>query len=131
MGVGVAENVHETGVSPGGRSGSPQSWPPRRSRSSELEEGPGHGPDPRFLCPTGLADRRRPPGRSGTNCYGKSERGLSKPESAKKPFHQSRAGEIVTATILVTSLVPELLRGHLLAVEGQDVLAKFAWDERE
>jgi hypothetical protein len=32
---------------------------------------------------------------------------------------------------LVTSLVPKLLWGHLLAVEGQDVLAKFAWDERE
>src|SRR6266545_2903574 len=37
--------------SPGG-SGSPYSWPGRRSRSSELEEIPGHGPDPRFLCPT-------------------------------------------------------------------------------
>jgi hypothetical protein len=31
----------------------PSSWPRRRSRSSELEERPGHGPDPRFLCPTG------------------------------------------------------------------------------
>ena len=31
----------------------PPSWPPRRSRSSELEERPGHRPDPRFLCPTG------------------------------------------------------------------------------
>src|SRR4029450_6198428 len=30
----------------------PPSWPPRLSRSSELEERPGHGPDPRFLCPT-------------------------------------------------------------------------------
>jgi hypothetical protein len=30
----------------------PPSWPPRRSRSSELEERPGHGPDPGFLCPT-------------------------------------------------------------------------------
>ena len=29
-----------------------RSWPPRRSRSSELEEKPAHGPDPRFLCPT-------------------------------------------------------------------------------
>jgi hypothetical protein len=42
----------ETGVSPGGRSGSPKSWPPMMgSRSSELEERPGHGPDSRFLCP--------------------------------------------------------------------------------
>ncbi len=31
----------------------PPSWPPRRSRSSELEERPAHGPDRRFLCPTG------------------------------------------------------------------------------
>ena len=31
----------------------PPSWPPRRSRSSELEERPGHGSDPRFMCPTG------------------------------------------------------------------------------
>ena len=28
------------------------SWPPRRSKSSELEERPGHGTDPRFLCPS-------------------------------------------------------------------------------
>jgi hypothetical protein len=41
------DNVHETGVSFRWRSGSPSS-PPRRSRSSELEERPGHG----FLCPT-------------------------------------------------------------------------------
>jgi hypothetical protein len=27
-------------------------WPRRPSRSSELEERPGHAPDPRFLCPT-------------------------------------------------------------------------------
>jgi hypothetical protein len=31
----------------------PPSWPPRRSKSSELEERLAHGPDPRFLCPTG------------------------------------------------------------------------------
>jgi hypothetical protein len=50
------DNVHETGVSLGRRSGPPP-WPPRRSRASELEERPGHGPDPRFLWPT----RRTPP----------------------------------------------------------------------
>jgi CBS domain len=33
----LPDNVQETGVSPGGGSRSP-SWPPRRSRSSELEE---------------------------------------------------------------------------------------------
>jgi len=32
----------------------PAWWPPRRSRSSELEERPGHGPNPRFLCPSAL-----------------------------------------------------------------------------
>jgi len=31
----------------------PPSWPPRLSRSIQLEQRPGHGPDPRFLCPTG------------------------------------------------------------------------------
>ncbi len=31
------------------------SWPPRRNRSSELEEGPDHRPDPRFLCPSAYA----------------------------------------------------------------------------
>jgi hypothetical protein len=36
------DNVEKTGVSFRWRSGSP-SWPPRRSRSSELEERPGHG----------------------------------------------------------------------------------------
>jgi hypothetical protein len=30
----------------------PPSWPRRRNRSSELEERPGHGPNPRFLCPS-------------------------------------------------------------------------------
>jgi hypothetical protein len=30
----------------------PLSWPPRQRRSSELEERPRHGPDPRLLCPT-------------------------------------------------------------------------------
>jgi hypothetical protein len=35
----------------------PPSWPRRRNRSSELEERPGHGPDPRFLCPTGSLAR--------------------------------------------------------------------------
>jgi hypothetical protein len=43
------DNVHETGVSFRWRSGSP-SWPPRRSRSSELEERPGHGPDRGFCA---------------------------------------------------------------------------------
>src|SRR6266508_2078622 len=47
------DNVHETGVSPRRTVWIPPSWPPRWSRSSELEEGPGHGPDPRFLCPSG------------------------------------------------------------------------------
>src|SRR6266545_4562581 len=51
MGFGVADNVHETGVSPLDILDCP-SWSPRRSRSSELGERPGHGPDPRFLCPT-------------------------------------------------------------------------------
>jgi hypothetical protein len=39
----------------------PPSWPRRRSRSSELEERPGHGPDPRFLClhPQGSHPRER------------------------------------------------------------------------
>jgi hypothetical protein len=30
----------------------PLSWPRRRRRSSELEERPSHGPDPRLPCPT-------------------------------------------------------------------------------
>jgi hypothetical protein len=29
----------------------------RQSRSTELEERPGHGPDARFLCPTGIRTR--------------------------------------------------------------------------
>jgi hypothetical protein len=36
-----------------------QSWPRRRSGSSELEERPGHAPDPRFLCPTSVCGRTR------------------------------------------------------------------------
>jgi hypothetical protein len=31
----------------------PAWWPRRRSSSSELEEGPGHRPNSRFLCPSG------------------------------------------------------------------------------
>jgi hypothetical protein len=62
------DNVHETGVSPGGQSRSP-SWPRRRRRSSQLEQRPGHGPDPRFLCPTGSASRlSRRPARAPEGC---------------------------------------------------------------
>jgi hypothetical protein len=46
------DNVHETGVSPRRTVWISPSWPPRWSRSSELGEAPGHGPDPRFLCPS-------------------------------------------------------------------------------
>jgi len=38
----------------------PPSRPRRRSRSIELEERPGHGLDPRFLCPTGSTFTTRP-----------------------------------------------------------------------
>jgi hypothetical protein len=41
------DNVHETGVLPVGQCGF-RSEPPRPSRSSELEERPGHGQDPSF-----------------------------------------------------------------------------------
>jgi hypothetical protein len=44
MGASVARQCSRNGVSPGGQSGS-ASWPRRPSKSSELEEGPGHGPD--------------------------------------------------------------------------------------
>jgi hypothetical protein len=47
-------NVQETGVSPVDGL-NPAWWPRRRSRSSELEEGPGHRPNSRFLCPSGTA----------------------------------------------------------------------------
>jgi len=69
MGAGVADNVLETGVSPGGRL-DPPSWPPRRSRSSELKERPGHGRNPSFLCPTGM---------SGTNGFRPLHRSVSDP----------------------------------------------------
>jgi hypothetical protein len=38
----------------------PLPWPRRRSRSSELEERPGHGLDPRFLCPTRSDQEHQP-----------------------------------------------------------------------
>jgi hypothetical protein len=38
MGAGVAHNVHETGVSLDGQSGSPASWPRRCSRSSDSKK---------------------------------------------------------------------------------------------
>ena len=37
----------------------PPSWPRRRSRSLELEKRPGHGPNPRFLCPSGWTEIRQ------------------------------------------------------------------------
>jgi hypothetical protein len=43
------DNVQETGVSPVDGL-DPPSWPPRRSRSSELEERPAHGPNPSFCA---------------------------------------------------------------------------------
>jgi hypothetical protein len=46
------DNVHETGVWPGGQSGSPI-VAAEAEQVERLAERPGHGPDPRFLCPTG------------------------------------------------------------------------------
>jgi hypothetical protein len=46
------DNVQETGVSPGGQPGSPI-MAADAQQVRQLEERPGHGPDPRFLCPTG------------------------------------------------------------------------------
>jgi hypothetical protein len=37
----------------------PPSWPPRRSRSSELEERPAYGPESGFLCPSRPTDQDR------------------------------------------------------------------------
>jgi hypothetical protein len=56
MGPVSPDNVHETGVSPPLDSLGPPSWPPRRSRSSELEEGPGHGARSEVLV--ALQDKR-------------------------------------------------------------------------
>jgi len=52
------DNVHETGVSPDGWSRSPV-VAAEAQQVSELEERPGHRPDPRFLCPTGSAPIER------------------------------------------------------------------------
>ena len=51
------DNVHETGVSPGWTV-----WVPHRGRRSGTGRAnskirPGHGPDPRFLCPIGCQER--------------------------------------------------------------------------
>jgi transposase-like protein len=48
------DNIEKTGGLVRGDSLDSPSWPPGPSKSSELQERPGHGPDPRFLCPTGL-----------------------------------------------------------------------------
>jgi hypothetical protein len=55
MGAGVAPQCSRNRCLPRAHGLILPSWPPRWSRSSELEEGPGHGPDPRFLCPSGPA----------------------------------------------------------------------------
>jgi hypothetical protein len=52
MGSGVARQCSRNSCLTGWAIWIPNRGPPRPSRSSELEEGPGHGPDPRFLCPT-------------------------------------------------------------------------------
>ena len=49
----------------------PPSWPPRQRRSSELEKRPRHGPDPRFLCPTGFCYE------APRACIGRSDRRLA------------------------------------------------------
>jgi hypothetical protein len=62
MGSGVARQCSRNSCLTGWANLEPQIVaPPRPSRSSELEEGPGHGPDPRFVCPTGWrrTSRRR------------------------------------------------------------------------
>ncbi len=51
MGAGVARTMFTKQVSRPEDSLDPRSWPRRQSRSSELEEKPGHGPDPKFSCP--------------------------------------------------------------------------------
>jgi hypothetical protein len=56
------DNVHQTGVSLRGRLES-RSWAPGPSRSSELEERPGHRPDPRFFA-LQRCERARPPAAS-------------------------------------------------------------------
>jgi hypothetical protein len=52
MGPGVAHNVHETDVSLDVQSGSPI-MAAEVQQVERLEERPGHGSDPRFLCPSG------------------------------------------------------------------------------
>jgi hypothetical protein len=59
MGSGVAQTMLTKQVSLPVDSLDPPSWPPRPSRSSELEERPRHGPDPRFLCPTPMPRSHR------------------------------------------------------------------------
>jgi hypothetical protein len=61
MGSGVAQTMFTKQVSRPVDSPHPSSRPPRRSRSIELEERPGYGPDPRFLCPTGCIYSDRAP----------------------------------------------------------------------
>jgi hypothetical protein len=56
MGSGVAPQCSRNRCLPRADGLIPPSWPPRWSRSSELEEGPGHGPDPRFPCPSGVLE---------------------------------------------------------------------------
>jgi len=52
------DNVHKTGVSPGGRSGSP-SWPPEAEQAERTRRKPWSRARSRFLCPTGPATRNR------------------------------------------------------------------------
>jgi hypothetical protein len=62
MGVRCGQTMlRRTGVWSIGQPGFP-SWPAEAEQVEQLEERPGHGPDPRFWCPTGDPDPWTAPG---------------------------------------------------------------------
>jgi hypothetical protein len=110
------DNVQETGVSP--VDGLDLAWwPRRRSRSSELEEGPGHRPNPRFLCPSGIygweparsLDRWRVRGCGASARCRLVPAGSRERLGLRAPFERQRGGKV---TLPARSLGEPAARRH-------------------
>jgi hypothetical protein len=82
----------------------PPSWPPRRNRSSELEERPGHGSNPRFLCPTGMPEGESP---SGGSLLLLTNPAMSKPPGVN-PIPEAELASPSCGHRCATSFTPQL-----------------------
>jgi hypothetical protein len=99
------DNVHESGASPGGQSGSPIVAADGPAGWAISKKRPGHGPSPRFLCPTrprfifrGLLDRPLPQPTSGTGAPPRPPRCFRAPRCGAPSVRPGSGGSWDTMT---------------------------------